>query len=118
MLFVGVDEHRHSRLVAQALMSDETTSSYMWVLNNLLTASNNLVPKTIFFDCDTGLGPAIETVLPTTRYLHCIFHIVLNIKKNLMHPLGLQFTEFQKDFLSVVIHYLKVFLNQDLIRYV
>jgi len=97
-LFVGVDEHRRSRLVAQALMSDETTSSYMWVLNNLLTASNNLAPKTIFSDCDTRLGPAIETVLPTTRYLHCIFHIVLNIKKNLMRLLGSQFTEFQKDF--------------------
>ncbi len=97
-LFVGVDEHHHSRLVAQALMSDETTSSYMWVLNNFLVATNNLAPKMIFSDCDTGLEPAIETVFPTTRHLHCIFHIVLNIKKNLMRSLGSQFTAFQNDF--------------------
>src|SRR5579859_809554 len=97
-LFIGVDEHRHSRLVAQALMSDETTTSYMWVLNNLLKATNNLLPMTIFSDCDTGLGPAIETVFPTTRYLHCIFHIFQNIKKHLMRPLGTQFAEFQTDF--------------------
>ncbi|GET64597.1 protein FAR1-RELATED SEQUENCE 5-like [Rhizophagus irregularis DAOM 181602=DAOM 197198] len=65
-LFVGVDEHRHSRVIAQALMSDETTSSYMWVLNNFLAATNYLAPRTIFSDCDTGLEPAIESVFPTT----------------------------------------------------
>ncbi|CAG8573634.1 8493_t:CDS:2, partial [Gigaspora rosea] len=58
--------HRHSRLVGQALMSDETTSSYIWVLKNLLAATNNLPPTTIYSDCDTGLGPAIEIILPTT----------------------------------------------------
>ncbi|CAG8748508.1 11714_t:CDS:2, partial [Racocetra persica] len=44
-----------------ALMSDETTSSYIWVLKNLLAATNNLLPMTIYSDCDTGLGPAIES---------------------------------------------------------
>ncbi|CAB4427775.1 unnamed protein product [Rhizophagus irregularis] len=97
-LFVGVDEHRHSRVIAQALMSDETTSSYMWVLNNFLAATNYLAPRTIFSNCDTGLGPAIESVFPTTRYLHCIFHIALNIKKNLMRLLSSQFTAFKNDF--------------------
>ena len=65
-LFVGVDAHRRSRLIAQALMSDETSSSYIWVLKNLLEAVNNLQPLTIYSDCDTGLGPAIETIFPFT----------------------------------------------------
>ncbi|CAG8806079.1 26595_t:CDS:2, partial [Gigaspora margarita] len=99
-LFVGVDEHRHSRVIAQALMSDETTSSYMWVLNKLLEATNNVAPITIYSDCDTGLGPAIETVFPNTRYLNCIFHIFQNIKKHLMHSLESQFAEFQNEFFS------------------
>ena len=68
------------------------------VLKNLLEATNNLPPMTIYSDCDTGLGPAIETVFPTTRYLHCIFHIVQNIKKHLMRPLGSNFTAFQNEF--------------------
>ena len=81
-------------------MSDETTTSYMWVLKNLLEAVNNLQPLTIYSDCDTGLGPAIETIFPFTRYLHCIFHIVQNIKKHLMRPLGSEFTKFQTEFFS------------------
>ncbi|CAG8451733.1 20169_t:CDS:1 [Gigaspora rosea] len=97
-LFVGVDQHRHSRLVGQALISDETTSLYIWVLKNLLVATNNLQPTTIYSDCDTELGLAIEITLSTTRYLYCIFYIVQNIKKHLMHLLGSEFTAFQNDF--------------------
>ena len=61
---------------------------------------NNLQPLTIYSDCDTGLGPAIETIFPFTRYLHCIFHIVQNIKKHLTWPLGSEFTNFQTEFFS------------------
>jgi hypothetical protein len=99
-LFVGVDAHHRSRLIAQALMSDETTTSYMWVLKNLLEAVNNLQPLTIYSNCDTGLGPAIETIFPFTQYLHCIFHIVQNIKKHLTWPLSSEFTKFQTEFFS------------------
>ncbi|PKY54555.1 hypothetical protein RhiirA4_473427 [Rhizophagus irregularis] len=62
------------------------------------TAINYLAPRTIFSDCDTGLGPAIESVFLITRYLHCIFHIILNIKKNLICLLGSQFIVFKNDF--------------------
>ncbi|CAG8812455.1 6354_t:CDS:2 [Gigaspora margarita] len=48
------------------------------VLKNLLLATNNLQPTTTYSDCDTGLGPAIESTLSTMRYLHCIFHIEFN----------------------------------------
>ncbi|CAG8637108.1 31992_t:CDS:2, partial [Racocetra persica] len=40
----------------QALMSDKTTSLYIWVLNNLIAATDNSPLLTIFSDCDTGLG--------------------------------------------------------------
>ncbi|RIA84200.1 hypothetical protein C1645_832618 [Glomus cerebriforme] len=43
-------------------MSDETTSSYMCILNNFLAVTNNLAPKTIFSDCNTGLELAIESL--------------------------------------------------------
>ncbi|CAG8635822.1 8456_t:CDS:2 [Gigaspora margarita] len=71
-LFIGVDEHRHSRLLAQALMLDKMTLLYTWVLNNLLTATNNLFPLTIFSDCDTGLGPAIEKFNARMLSTQCI----------------------------------------------
>jgi hypothetical protein len=97
-LFISIDKHRHIRLLAQILMFNKTTSSYMWVFNNFLKVTNNIALLTIFSDCDTGLEPVIKTVFPTTRYLHCIFYIVQNIKKHLMHPLCTQITKFQSDF--------------------
>ncbi|CAG8830386.1 5511_t:CDS:2, partial [Racocetra persica] len=65
-LYLKYYDHHYSRVVAQALMLDETTSSYIWVLKNLLAATNNLSPMIIYSDCDTELGLAIESVLPTT----------------------------------------------------
>ncbi|CAG8804664.1 7502_t:CDS:1, partial [Racocetra persica] len=98
-LFIGVDEHRHLRLLVQALMSDETTSSYTWVLNNMMAATDNLLPSTIFSNCDTGLGPAIDATFSTMQYLYCIFHIIQNIKKKLARFLGSRYIEFLADFL-------------------
>ncbi|CAG8738274.1 6036_t:CDS:2, partial [Funneliformis caledonium] len=43
---------------------------------------------------------SIEIVLPTTRYLHCIFHIIQNLKKHLTRPLGSRYKEFQTDLFS------------------
>ncbi|CAG8688844.1 7628_t:CDS:2 [Gigaspora margarita] len=65
-----------------------------------MAAVDNLSPSTIFSDCDTGLGPAIEATLPTMQYLHCIFHIMQNIKKCLTRSLGSRYAEFQEKFLS------------------
>ncbi|CAG8805382.1 5755_t:CDS:1, partial [Gigaspora rosea] len=38
-LFVGIDNYNRSRLVAQALMNDETTTSFEWVLSKLLEST-------------------------------------------------------------------------------
>ncbi|CAG8819631.1 11106_t:CDS:2 [Gigaspora rosea] len=51
-LYLKYHKHRHSRLVGQTLMSDKTTLSYIWVLKNLLAATNNLPPTTIYSDYD------------------------------------------------------------------
>ncbi|CAG8620319.1 33834_t:CDS:1, partial [Racocetra persica] len=59
-----VDKSWYLRVIAQVLISDMTTTLYMWVLNNLFKVTNNIALITIYSDCDTGLEPAIETVFP------------------------------------------------------
>ncbi|CAG8840477.1 8206_t:CDS:2, partial [Gigaspora margarita] len=110
-------------LLAQALMSNEMTSLYTWVLNNILTAIENLPLSTIFSNCDTELEPAIEVIFLATQYIHCIFHIIQNIKKQLAYFLGSQYIEFLADSLASsswvfpkLVEYLKSVLTNEIFQ--
>ncbi|CAG8780775.1 10018_t:CDS:2, partial [Gigaspora margarita] len=70
---------------AQALLSDETSTSYIWVLELLLEANNGIIPTTIISDADTGLDAALKTFLPFVKHVHCIFHIQQNMDRHLQH---------------------------------
>ncbi|POG71153.1 hypothetical protein GLOIN_2v1775064 [Rhizophagus irregularis DAOM 181602=DAOM 197198] len=72
-LFLVVDNNIRSRLIASVLLEDETENSFIWVLQQLKKFQHNL----------------------------CIFHIDLNLKKNVKPKLGLQkFSEFRAEFFS------------------
>ncbi|CAG8765927.1 9809_t:CDS:2, partial [Dentiscutata erythropus] len=63
--FVIVDNNNRSRLVEQALISDETTESYKWVLQTLIT-NTGVIPLTIITDNDLAINTAIANVLPNS----------------------------------------------------
>ncbi len=41
-LFIILDENRNMRLVAQALLIDETKESYEWIFKQINLATNNV----------------------------------------------------------------------------
>ena len=41
-LFIGIDNQNHTRVFAQALPSDETSVSYIWILEKLLEANDGV----------------------------------------------------------------------------
>ncbi|CAB4489898.1 unnamed protein product [Rhizophagus irregularis] len=95
-LFIIVDNNTRSRLVASALLEDETESSFIWVLHQLKKVLNDFYPQVIYTDCDPAMANAISSVYPMTKHNLCIFHIDLNLKKNLRPKLGTQnFNEFR-----------------------
>lgn len=94
-----VDNNTRSQLVASALLEDETKSSFIWVLQQLKKVSNDVYPRVIYTDCDLTMVNAISFVFPTSKHNLCIFHIDLNLKKNMKPKLGLQkFNEFWAEF--------------------
>ncbi|GBB98120.1 hypothetical protein RclHR1_03140019 [Rhizophagus clarus] len=99
--FVGVDNRNHTRIFAQALLSDETSSSYVWVLEQLLKANNGILPTVLLSDADTGLDAAIKNFLPNVKHVHCIFHIRQNLDRHVQRSLGENYTEFLSKFYSV-----------------
>ncbi|CAB4411418.1 unnamed protein product [Rhizophagus irregularis] len=99
-IFVGVDNRNHTRIFAQALLSDETSASYTWVLEQLLEANNGITPTIIISDADTGLDAALKTLLPHIKHIHCIFHIRQNLDRHMQSSLGENYRNFLSKFYS------------------
>ncbi|CAG8651765.1 11622_t:CDS:2, partial [Scutellospora calospora] len=94
------DNYGRFRNVANALVEDELSSTYVWILQYLLKATNNVVPKSFWTDSEPGLISAVSQVFPNTHHFYCLFHILQNIIKHLKVSLGSNFNEFKKVFFS------------------
>ena len=96
-LFLAVDNNTRSHLVAQALVSDETTESYKWILE--CTKDATMVEPLVFVtDADPAADAAIGQVYEMTYPVHCIFHIGENLPKNTKSKLSNQYEDFVRDF--------------------
>ncbi|CAG8824579.1 583_t:CDS:2, partial [Cetraspora pellucida] len=100
-LFLVVDNHLSSRLVAQALTDDETKETHSWILQQIKKATHDAIPQVIFTDADPALVAAIRDEFPTTNALYCMFHIAQNIAFNLKNHLKDQYDKFVKNFFKV-----------------
>ncbi|RHZ73176.1 hypothetical protein Glove_232g96 [Diversispora epigaea] len=97
-LFVILDENRNIRLVAQALLIDETKESHEWTFNQINLVTNNLHPRVIMTDADPAVHAAIRSTFLTTYPMNCTFHISQNLIKKLQKTLGKKFYEFSLQF--------------------
>ncbi|GBC09501.1 hypothetical protein RclHR1_08910005 [Rhizophagus clarus] len=97
--FAAIDNCNRTRLVAVALLEDETEESFVWALEMINKATGNLVPRVVFTDSDPAMSNAISLIYPNSAHCLCLFHIDLNLKKNLRSKLTTKvFQEFRKDF--------------------
>ncbi|GBC43770.2 protein FAR1-RELATED SEQUENCE 5-like [Rhizophagus irregularis DAOM 181602=DAOM 197198] len=94
-----IDNCNRTRLVATALLEDETEESFIWALNMIKKSTNDLIPKVVFTDSDPAMANAISLEFPDTIHCLCIFHIDLNLKKNLWNKLKSdEFKAFREEF--------------------
>src|SRR5437763_21712 len=93
-LTIVIDNHACSRMVATAVVADETKETYQWILECLLNATNGLVPRVLFTDADAGMIAAIHETLPSTKHNYCIWHIRKNLEKNLRGKLRNKYSDF------------------------
>ena len=99
-VFMIKDNYGRFRNVANALVEDELASTYVWILQCLMKATGNVMPKCFWTDSEPGLINAASQVIPTTPHFYCLFHIWQNIIKNLKSKLGSRFHAFSKAFYS------------------
>src|ERR1043165_1088910 len=92
-----IDNNYRTRIVACAIIEDETLNTYKWIFENIL-AETSSSSKIIFTDSDPSMIRSIKDVYPNVQHMLCIFHINLNLKKKLKRKLYGQFKEFHHKF--------------------
>ncbi|XP_021764581.1 protein FAR1-RELATED SEQUENCE 5-like [Chenopodium quinoa] len=76
--FVGINNHWHNCMFACAFIGDETTDSFVWLLQTFFKAMEDRKPTSIFTDQDQAMENAILEVIPNTRHRLCIWHLEQN----------------------------------------
>lgn len=85
-----IDHNYRTRIVACAIIEDETLDTYQWIFNTILSETG-ISPGVIFTDSDPSIIRSINDIYPNAHHLLCIFHIDLNLRKKLKGKLGNQF---------------------------
>ncbi|KAL3502449.1 hypothetical protein ACH5RR_036898 [Cinchona calisaya] len=73
--FVGMNNLWKNIFFGCAFVTDESTSSFVWVFKSFLDSMGGKAPKTIFTDQAHAIGLAIEMVFPSTVHRLCGWHI-------------------------------------------
>jgi hypothetical protein len=87
-VLISIDNHNRSRLVATAIVSDETKDTFSWLFSSLSKATGGLIPKLLFTDADPAMIAAVNSTWTTTKHHFCLFHIRKNLKKNFLGKYG------------------------------
>ncbi|XP_059639834.1 protein FAR1-RELATED SEQUENCE 5-like [Cornus florida] len=80
--FLGLNHHRETAVFGLALMYDETAKSFAWLFDSFLNAMSSKAPQTILTDQDGAMANVLAQVMPRTRHLLCMWHIMANAQKH------------------------------------
>ncbi|KAE8184867.1 hypothetical protein CF328_g7723 [Tilletia controversa] len=99
-LFSVVDGAGRTRNVAYVVQDREDQESHEWVLTHLLATYGNQ-PRIIVSDQDAGFSSAVQSILPSSHHILCIWHIWQNITKNVKPKLRGKWPKFAEVFWCV-----------------
>ncbi|XP_040384495.1 protein FAR1-RELATED SEQUENCE 5-like [Oryza brachyantha] len=81
--FVGVNHHGSTVIFACAIVADEKTSTYEWILRQFLNCMGQKHPKSLITDGDNAMRRAITSVMPNSDHRLCTWHIEQNMGRHL-----------------------------------
>ena len=70
--------------MVQGFAEDEKSEGYQWMYSKFLKAVNGVCPGVLITDADPAVTSAVINVFgEETEHIWCIWHIDINLKKNL-----------------------------------
>ncbi|KAE8673549.1 hypothetical protein F3Y22_tig00111779pilonHSYRG00057 [Hibiscus syriacus] len=86
MPIIGVNHHHNTIVFATAIIADETSQSFEWVLQNFLEAMMNKSPISVVTDRDRAMQRAIKSVIPYANHRLCSWYLSRNVQANIGDP--------------------------------
>ena len=74
--FIGVNHHHQFVMFGCALLVNETTESYVWLLKTWLNAMLGNHPSTIITSNGKAMAKAIADVMPNATHRLCMWHLL------------------------------------------
>ncbi|XP_016178470.1 protein FAR1-RELATED SEQUENCE 5-like [Arachis ipaensis] len=86
VIFSGVNHHNQTIVFAAALIADETTDTYIWLLRQLMFAMRGKAPTSIITDGAMAIRNAVRDVFSEVRHSLCAWHLIRNATSNVGNP--------------------------------
>ncbi|GAU28970.1 hypothetical protein TSUD_153860 [Trifolium subterraneum] len=77
-VFSGFNHHRKAVIFGAALLYEETTESYKWLLETFLEAHKQKMPQTVFTDQAQAMAKALGEVMPGSYHDLCVVPAVFS----------------------------------------
>ncbi|TKY68206.1 FAR-RED IMPAIRED RESPONSE 1 [Spatholobus suberectus] len=97
--FVGVNHHFQLLLLGLAFVSDESESTFLWLVRAWLRAMGGRAPTVMLTDRDEPLKKAVARVIPEAYHCFCLWHVLSKVPEKLgrvMHRHGEFVSRFNK----------------------
>lgn len=78
----GVNSHFQYILLGCALVGEETTSTFVWLMRTWLKAVGGQAPRVIITDQEKFLKEAVADVFPDARHCFCLWHVLRRTPEN------------------------------------
>nr|XP_029143911.1 protein FAR1-RELATED SEQUENCE 5 isoform X2 [Arachis hypogaea] len=83
VIFSGCNHHRQTCIFGFALIENEQTATYTWLLQNFLDVMLNKSPSVVVTDGDEAMKAAIQEIFPNATHRLCGWHIQRNVTANI-----------------------------------
>ncbi|KAL6856120.1 hypothetical protein ACP4OV_018922 [Aristida adscensionis] len=82
-LFTGLNHHKQTVIFGAALLYDESSEAFRWLLDSFKMAMNGSLPKTLLTDRSAVVCEAVAAAWPATAHRYCIWQIYQNALQQL-----------------------------------
>lgn len=80
-LFIGVNQHYQFMLLGCCLLSDESVTTYSWVMQTWLTAIGGRPPKVVITDKDHNLESSVSQIFQSSKHCFCLWSVMGKISE-------------------------------------
>ncbi|GAU45980.1 hypothetical protein TSUD_401200 [Trifolium subterraneum] len=83
VVFSGCNHHLQTVIFGVALVADEMTETYKWLLKTFLACMENKSPQGVITDGDGAMREAVKQIFPDATHRLCAWHLNKNAGENI-----------------------------------